>query len=60
MRTKGIRMRVTVDKKLTRWVDKRVESGFFRNRSHAIDYGLYILKKRIEPLEKKKGKGARP
>jgi hypothetical protein len=37
MRTKGVRMRVTVRKDLAEWVDGRVKTDYFGSRSHAVD-----------------------
>lgn len=48
MRVKGERIRVTVNKKMLEWVDAVVDTGFFANRSHAIDWGMYLLKKRLD------------
>ena len=31
------------------WLDKQVEKGNFRNRSHAIEEGLKILKQNLNP-----------
>jgi len=34
------KMSVTVDKKLVEWIDRRVETQRFRNRSHAVELAL--------------------
>lgn len=52
MRAKGVRMRVTVDKNLTAWVDRLIERRVFDTRSHAVQWGLYVLKEKL--VEKKK------
>lgn len=45
-------MRVTVDKNLTAWVDRLIERRVFDTRSHAVQWGLYVLKEKL--VEKKK------
>lgn len=37
---------VTVDQDLMKWVDQLVEDKKFRNRSHAVEYALYELRKK--------------
>jgi hypothetical protein len=60
MRTKGVRRCVTIRADLAPWVDTLVQSEYFSSYSHAVNWGLIILKKEIAKAEKKRGKGARP
>jgi Arc/MetJ-type ribon-helix-helix transcriptional regulator len=43
---------VTVDKKIVDWIDERVETQRFRNRSHAVELALM---KFIQSEKKEKG-----
>jgi Arc/MetJ-type ribon-helix-helix transcriptional regulator len=36
---------VTIDQKLVEWIDKLIEKGLFRNRSHIIEEALKFMKK---------------
>jgi Arc/MetJ-type ribon-helix-helix transcriptional regulator len=38
----------TIREDLVVWVDQQVNSGRFRNRSHALEYGLIKLKEADE------------
>lgn len=38
------------DDELCDWLDEKVEDGRFRNKSHAFEEGIRILKKRVEKL----------
>jgi len=40
-----IKVSVTLDQKLVEWIDKLVEKGLFRNRSHIIEEALKFMKK---------------
>jgi len=40
---KRVRVFATIREDVEKWVQKEVESGRFRNRSHAIEYGLLQL-----------------
>lgn len=44
--TTKTRFDITVDKKLTDWVDEKVKERKFANRSHAVDVALMELKKK--------------
>ena len=43
-----MKLSVTIDSELVRWVDEKVRERVFRNRSHALEYALSELKKRME------------
>jgi len=36
---------VTMDQKLVEWMDRLIEKGLFRNRSHVIEEALKFMKK---------------
>jgi len=38
---------VTVDQDLITWVDQLIEEKKYRNRSHAVEYALYELRKNL-------------
>lgn len=38
------RISLRVDDELIDWVDQQVETKRFSNRSHALNYALYVLK----------------
>lgn len=40
---KRVRVFATIREDVEKWVQKEVESGKFRNRSHAIEYALLQL-----------------
>jgi Arc/MetJ-type ribon-helix-helix transcriptional regulator len=40
---KRVRVFATIREDVEKWVQKEVESGRFRNRSHAIEYALLQL-----------------
>jgi Arc/MetJ-type ribon-helix-helix transcriptional regulator len=42
---KRVRVFATIREDVEKWVQKEVESGRFRNRSHAIEYALLELMK---------------
>lgn len=50
-----MKMRITVnaDKKLVNYTDKLVRKGEYRNRSHAFDEALKLLKAKEESLLEK-------
>ena len=35
-----VKVSVTIDRELVRWIDKQIETKRFRNRSHAIEWAL--------------------
>jgi Arc/MetJ-type ribon-helix-helix transcriptional regulator len=43
---KRVRVFATIREDVEDWVQKQVESGRFRNRSHAIEYALLELMKK--------------
>ena len=45
------KMTVTVDPEIIEWLDEKVESKRFRNRSHAVEYYLWQQKKKEEKKE---------
>lgn len=47
------RIFATIREDIEEWIQKEIESGRFRNRSHAIEYALLQLMKK----EKEKNKG---
>jgi Arc/MetJ-type ribon-helix-helix transcriptional regulator len=49
---KRVRVFATIREDVEQWVQKEVEKGRFRNRSHAIEYALLQL------MEKEKKEGA--
>jgi len=49
------KINVTVDPILLAWLDKKVDEGVFRNRSHAFDAALKLLKKTDEKDSSKGG-----
>ena len=40
---KRVRVFATIREDVEKWIQKEVESGRFRNRSHAIEYALLQL-----------------
>jgi len=38
-----VKISISIDLNLLKWVDKQVESNRFRNRSHGIEYALFWL-----------------
>jgi Arc/MetJ-type ribon-helix-helix transcriptional regulator len=46
------RIFATIREDIDEWIQKEIESGRFRNRSHAIEYALLQLMRK----EKEKGK----
>jgi len=40
---KRVRVFATIREDVEQWIQKEVEKGRFRNRSHAIEYGLLQL-----------------
>lgn len=38
-----VKMSVTIDQELMKWVDERIKKRIFRNRSHALEYALAEL-----------------
>ena len=40
METMKAKISVTVDKKIVDWIDERVKTQRFRNRSHAVELAL--------------------
>jgi Arc/MetJ-type ribon-helix-helix transcriptional regulator len=42
------RVFATIREDLLIWVDEQVKRGIFRNRSHALEYGLIRLKEEDE------------
>jgi Arc/MetJ-type ribon-helix-helix transcriptional regulator len=42
---KRVRVFTTLREDVEQWIQKEVEKGRFRNRSHAIEYGLLQLMK---------------
>jgi Arc/MetJ-type ribon-helix-helix transcriptional regulator len=42
---KLVRVFATIREDVEKWIQKEVESGRFRNRSHAIEYALLELMK---------------
>jgi len=47
---KRVRVFATIREDIEKWIQEQVESGRFRNRSHAIEYALQKLMKE-EPSE---------
>ena len=47
-RPKGETHSVRIDKELDRWVESRIESKQFGSWSHAIEWGLTLLKDKLE------------
>jgi Arc/MetJ-type ribon-helix-helix transcriptional regulator len=43
MEMKRVRVFATIREDVEQWIQKEVETGRFRNRSHAIEYGLLQL-----------------
>jgi len=41
-----VRVFATIKEDIEEWIQKEVESGRFRNRSHAIEYALLQLMKK--------------
>jgi Arc/MetJ-type ribon-helix-helix transcriptional regulator len=38
------RISARLDDELVKWVDEQVENKIFSNRSHALNYALFVLK----------------
>jgi len=43
---KRVRVFATIREDVEKWIQKEVEEGTFRNRSHAIEYALIQLMKK--------------
>jgi Arc/MetJ-type ribon-helix-helix transcriptional regulator len=43
---------VTINKELLDWINKKIEEKEFASLSHAVEKGLYILKKSYEQSKK--------
>lgn len=43
---KRVRVFATIKEDVEKWIQKEVEEGRFRNRSHAIEYALIQLMKK--------------
>lgn len=43
-----LKLSVTIDSELIDWADKRVKERIFRSRSHALEYALSELKKKMD------------
>jgi Arc/MetJ-type ribon-helix-helix transcriptional regulator len=46
---KRLKVTATVDQELIEWIDEEVKKKRFRNRSHAIEYALAMLKQPPQP-----------
>ena len=44
---------VTINKELLDWIDQKIDEKEFASLSHAVEKGLYQLKKNYEQSEKK-------
>jgi Arc/MetJ-type ribon-helix-helix transcriptional regulator len=58
LRVKGQRIRVTVEKDLLDWVDAVIATGEFANKSHAVEWGLRLLKQKLDRDLKKSSGGS--
>jgi Arc/MetJ-type ribon-helix-helix transcriptional regulator len=47
-RPKGDSHSVRIDKELDKWVEARIESKQFGSWSHAIEWGLTVLREKLE------------
>jgi Arc/MetJ-type ribon-helix-helix transcriptional regulator len=43
-----VRLTVTVQPELIKWIDKEIEQGHFADRSHAVQYSMLKVKELIE------------
>ena len=46
-----VKLTVTVTPEIFKWVDEEVESGFFADRSHAVQYSLTKVRELIKKGE---------
>ena len=51
-KTTKVKISISIDLNLLKWVDKQVESNRFRNRSHGIEYALFWLQRVIYEYER--------
>ena len=47
-----VKISVTIDEELSQWLENQVESKRFATKSHGVELGLSILKRKIETGEK--------
>jgi Arc/MetJ-type ribon-helix-helix transcriptional regulator len=43
MPAKSIKISVSIDEVVLRWVDQQIENGIYSDRSHAFDVAVYLL-----------------
>jgi len=46
-----VKLTVSIQPELIRWMDKQVEKGHFADRSHAVQFSLFKVKELIEKGE---------
>jgi Arc/MetJ-type ribon-helix-helix transcriptional regulator len=46
-----VKVSVALSPEILEWVDKQIENRVFANRSHAVEYALFKLRKQMEAGE---------
>ncbi|MCW3984638.1 MAG: ribbon-helix-helix domain-containing protein [Candidatus Bathyarchaeota archaeon] len=52
MRSRKVKISVSLDASLVSWIDKKVDDFTFQNRSDGLEKAIYKLKTETENLEK--------